>query len=68
MTRRGVQTLMISVLLTTGLTGCGSSGRLLDSGFLYKNLPVADGSVAAGEGHSVLFKGSPLMLSGTGVK
>jgi thiol peroxidase len=59
---------MISVLLTTGLTGCGSSGRLLDSGFLYKNLPVADGSVAAGEGHSVLFKGSPLMLSGTGVK
>ncbi len=68
MTRRGLQVLMISLLLTSGLTGCGSSGRLLDSEFLYKNLPVADGSVAAGEGHSVLFKGSPLMLSGTGIK
>ena len=68
MTKRGLQVLTISLLLTSGLTGCGSSGRLLGSGFLYKNLPVADGSVAAGEGHSVLFKGSPLMLSGTGVK
>ncbi len=68
MTRRGLQVLMISLLFTSGLTGCGSSGRLLDSGFSYSNLPVADGSVVAGEGHSVLFKGSPLMLSGTGVK
>lgn len=68
MTRRGLQILIVSVLLTTGLTGCGNSGRLLDSGFLYNNLPVADGSVVAGEGHSVLFKGSQLMLSGTGVK
>lgn len=68
MTRRGLQVFMISLLLTGGLTGCGSSGRLLDSGFSYSNLPVADGSVVAGEGHSVLFKGSPLMLSGTGVK
>lgn len=68
MTRRGLQVLMISLFLTNGLTACGSSGRLLDSGFPYKNLPVADGSVVAGEGHSVLFKGSPLMLSGTGVK
>jgi len=59
---------MIGLLLTIGLAGCGSSGRLLNSGFSYSNLPVADGSVVAGEGHSVLFKGSPLMLSGTGVK
>jgi thiol peroxidase len=35
---------------------------------MYKNLPVADGTTAAGEGHSVLFKGSPLMLSGSGIK
>ena len=68
MTTPGIQTLAISLLLTAGLTGCGSSGRLLESGFLYKNLPVADGSAVAGEGHSVLFKGSPLMLSGAGVK
>jgi len=68
MTRRSLQALMISLLLAGELTGCGSSGQLLDSGFSYKNLPVADGSVAAGEGHSVLFKGSPLMLSGAGIK
>ncbi|MEY4526900.1 MAG: hypothetical protein RL768_619 [Nitrospirota bacterium] len=68
MTRRRPHALVIGLLLTMGLAGCSSSSRLLDSGFLYSNLPVADGSVAAGEGHSVLFKGNPLMLSGTGVK
>ncbi|ULA63616.1 MAG: Thiol peroxidase, Tpx-type [Nitrospira sp.] len=68
MIRRNLHALTITVLLTSGLAGCGSSGRLLDSGFAYKDLPVADGTVAAGEGHSVLFKGSPLMLSGTGIK
>lgn len=68
MTRRRPHAIVIGLFLTIGLAGCGSSGRLLDSGFSYSNLPVADGSVVAGEGHSVLFKGSPLMLSGTGVK
>lgn len=68
MTRRGLQILVIGLFLANGLTACGSSGRLPDSGFSYKNLPVADGTVVAGEGHSVLFKGSPLQLSGTGVK
>lgn len=68
MIRRNLHALTITVLLASGLAGCGSSGRLLDSGFSYKDLPVADGTVVAGEGHSVLFKGSPLMLSGTGIK
>ena len=68
MTRRGPQIFVISLLLTSGLAGCGSSGRLLGSGFSYNNLPVADGSVVAGDGHSILFKGSPLMLSGPGIK
>ena len=62
------QALVIALLLPLGLFGCSSSSRLLGSGFSYSNLPVADGSVVAGEGHSVLFKGSPLMLSGTGIK
>lgn len=52
--------------LGLGLAGCGSTGSL--AGFLYKNLPVADGSAIAGEGHSILYKGSPLMLSGNGIK
>jgi thiol peroxidase len=38
------------------------------STFVYKNLTVADGSAIAGEGNRVLFKGSPLVLAGHGVK
>ena len=54
-----------ALCMTLGLTGCGSSSG---TGFLYKNLTVADGSTMAGEGHTVLFKGSPLVLSGAGIK
>ena len=55
-----------TICLTIGLTGCGSTGS--GTSFLYKNLTVAEGSALAGEGHTVLFKGSPLVLSGTGIK
>ncbi len=51
--------------MAIGLTGCASTGS---SSFLYKNYTVADGSAVAGEGRTVLFKGSPLVLSGTGIK
>jgi thiol peroxidase len=50
--------------MTLGLTGCGSSSG---TSFLYKNITVSEGSALAGEGHTVLFKGSPLVLSGTGI-
>ena len=53
-----------ALCMTLGLTGCGSSSG---TSFLYKNLTVAEGSTMAGEGHTVLFKGSPLILSGTGI-
>ena len=46
------------------LAGC-SGGR---DAFSYKNYTVADGSATAGDGHNVLFKGSPLSLSGNGIK
>lgn len=36
--------------------------------FLYKNLPVSNGTAVAGEGNKVLFKGNPLSLTGHGVK
>ena len=36
--------------------------------FMYKNYTVADGSATPGDGHNVLFKGSPLSLSGHGIK
>lgn len=51
--------------LTVGLAGCGST---VGTSFLYKNLTVAEGSALAGDGHTVLLKGSPLALSGTGIK
>jgi thiol peroxidase len=57
-----------AVILSVALAGCAGMGKSGESGFLYKNLTVAEGSAVAGEGHSVLFKGSPLMLSGNAIK
>lgn len=57
-----------AVLLSMAVAGCAGMGRSADTGFMYKNLTVAEGSAVAGEGHSILFKGSPLMLSGNGIK
>jgi thioredoxin-dependent peroxiredoxin len=58
--------MMIGTVFTTLLsTGCGSTG---ESSFLYKSLSVASGTAVAGEGHTVLFRGSALALSGTGIK
>lgn len=57
-----------TVLLSAALAGCAGMGQSADTGFMYKNLTVADGSAVAGEGHSILFKGSALMLSGNGIK
>jgi thiol peroxidase len=50
------------------LSGCSGTGPAADSAFMYKNLPIADGSAMAGDGHSILFKGSPLALSGIGIR
>ncbi len=58
----------VALCMTLGLTGCGSMGSSTGAGFLYKNITVADSSGMAGEGQTVLFKGSPLALSGTGIK
>ena len=57
-----------ALCMTIGLAGCGSMGGSIDSSFQYKNMTVADGSVIPGEGQKVLYKGSPLVLSGTGIK
>lgn len=54
--------------LAVAAAGCAGMGSSAESGFMYKNLPVATGSAAAGEGNSVLFKGSPLVLTGPGIK
>ena len=57
-----------ALCMALGLTGCGSMGSSTGASYLYKNITVADGSTMAGEGHTVLYKGSPLALSGTGIK
>lgn len=44
------------------LAGCATGG------FLYSDLPISKNSAAAGAGHTVAFKGSPLKLDGTPVK
>jgi thioredoxin-dependent peroxiredoxin len=54
--------------LSLGLAGCAGMGDSAGVGFMYKNLTVAGGSAVAGEGNKVLFKGSPLGLSGDGIK
>lgn len=64
--RAGYRTIFGAALcMAIGLTGCASTGS---SNFLYKNYTVADGSAVAGESRTVLFKGSPLALSGNGIK
>lgn len=57
-----------ALCLSLGLAGCQATGGSPGSTFSYKNMPVADGSIVAGEGNKVLFKGDPLVLAGHGVK
>ena len=57
-----------TVCMAIGLAGCASTGSSSGSNFSYKNITVADGSTVAGEGHTVLYKGAPLALSGTAIK
>ena len=54
--------------LTLGVAGCAGMGAPLESSFNYKNITIADGSAVSGEGNNILFKGTPLGLSGTAIK
>ena len=63
-----VARLFMTLILLTPLSLAGCMGAGYESAFLYKNLPVAEGSASAGDGHHILFKGSPLALSGNGIK
>lgn len=64
------QTVVATVSLFTllGGLGCEGMGAKTESGFLYKNLPVASGTASAGEGNTVTFKGTPVELVGPGIK
>ncbi len=54
--------------LSIGLAGCAGMGESVKSGFLYKNLTIADGNATTGDGNTILFQGNPLMLAGTAIK
>jgi thiol peroxidase len=58
----------ILVFIAFVAAGCAGMGQSSESGFRYKNLPVATGTATAGEGNNVLFKGTPLALAGMGIK
>ncbi len=54
--------------LSLSIAGCETTGGSSGPGFMYKNYTVAGGSAIAGDGNNVLFEGSPLMLTGNGIK
>lgn len=54
--------------LSLSVVGCQTTGGASGNTFSYKDMPVADGTAAAGEGNKILFKGNPLTLAGSGVK
>lgn len=60
----------IAVLAITvsGFAGCETGGDGTDSGFTYKPISIAEGTVAAGEGSSVAFGVDALELTGPGIQ
>ncbi len=64
--RTGSSALMVTVIgFSLGLVGCQTTAS---NTFLYKDMPVSNGTAVAGEGSKILFKGNPLVLAGSGVK
>ena len=53
--------------LTLLFNGCASLPSQGDSGFSYHAIPIAHGTAAAGEGSTISFRGSPLVLAGPGI-
>ncbi len=47
---------------------CSTADPAAGPDFPYKVMPVANGTINAGEGNNVLSQGKPLMLSGMGIK
>ncbi len=58
----------VSVCIWGGALGCAEMKPPGESKFMYKDLPVATRSVAAGQGHTVTLKGTPLALEGSGIQ
>jgi thioredoxin-dependent peroxiredoxin len=64
-----IHLVVFSLILTaTSLWSCSTAGLHSDHGFSYKDIPVARETAQTGEGATILFRGTPLALSGHEVK
>ena len=57
-------TIICSLVICIGISGCATLDQGSDSGFSYKSIPVAKGTATTGDGSSIQFRGSPLALTG----
>jgi thiol peroxidase len=58
----------VTALDLLAFTGCASTSPADKPGFVYKDLPVATGTVLVGPGTTVVFKGAGTPLSGSSLK
>ncbi len=65
MRMRSLAIMVTLICLPLGLAGCQTTAH---NTFLYKDMPVSNGTAVAGEGNKILFKGNQLALAGSGVK
>lgn len=56
------------ILTASSVVGCSALSPHSEEGFSYKEIPVANETAKTGEGSTILFRGSPLPLSGIEVK
>lgn len=61
---QGCTSVLCSLAIWLGFSGCASLSQETGSGFSYQSIPVANGTAATGEGSSIQFRGSSLALSG----
>lgn len=59
---------LLLILTTSSLAGCSTLNRQSDHEFSYKNIQVDKETARTGEGATILFRGTPLPLSGIEVK
>jgi thioredoxin-dependent peroxiredoxin len=58
----------LAALALLASAACSTADPMPSPDFTYKVMPVANGTINAGEGNNVLSQGKPLMLSGKGIK
>ncbi|MCA9451928.1 MAG: redoxin family protein, partial [Nitrospira sp.] len=59
---------LLLILTASALPGCSTFNGQSEQTFSYKNIPVDKETARTGEGSTILFRGTPLPLSGIEVK